>query len=166
MERQELGFLYFKPNDDIETDELVQHETRKLLKDMEITILYEKELVMTEEMLKMHHPDLFVITGKEDEGWKKVTIDRALCFNKNLAFLLSGVNCLAKTLEIKQYIRTKYVKREVWEATLSKPNCIHTSGTKDELLRDVKSLMPEKIPFLELVERIRKDQDKCQGKSM
>jgi Pyruvate/2-oxoacid:ferredoxin oxidoreductase delta subunit len=146
----EMCFLYLKP-------ECLAHKSceyevsRTIETNKDLNILYSGKMVITEELFRKQHPNLFV----EEEGdtneygfrWKKDAIEKMVGFKVKI-YLISCENCLNYCKEIKRSVRSVYSAN--FKKGCGIVNYIHAVDNQKELEDDVAIFLPKK---LELVKR-------------
>lgn len=117
-----------------------------LLLKQKIEILKRKELVLTEQLLRMHQPIIFT-NESETEFWKHQSVERMLD-KKVKMFMVRSKNCITATNQIKKLIRSKYTKKYDLINKISYPTYMHAASTLAEVERDIFVLMPDQLNLL------------------
>ena len=145
----EVGFIYIK-NEGLNTE--CEKDIMELLLKQKIEILKQKELVLTEQLLRMHQPIIFT-SESETEFWKHQSVERMLD-KKVKMFMVKSQGCIAITNRIKRLIRSKYTKEYDVVNKISYPTYMHAASTLEEVERDVFVLMPDQLELLHKINGI------------
>lgn len=105
-----------------------------------LKIVYKKTMYLTEEMMRTYQPVLNLPGQDGTTDWQYLFINAYTQIPTDV-FLMKGKDAITKTNRIKKELREKYVKGN---ATYTPYNLLHSTNSYEDLLVNVKVLIPEK----------------------
>lgn len=137
------GLFLLKP-ETLENEEVYEEILNLIQQNFKIE--EQKLIQVDEEIFLAHQPKVKSDFEKQKSG--VLSILEHFKKGKSLAILVYGEHTLKKAFEIKQYVREKYINKDLMkknpngEIIYFPPNFIHTSTDLEELKNDVKVFFP------------------------
>ncbi len=105
-----------------------------------LKVKYHKRMWLTESMMRTYLPAL----NKMPEAWQRIFIYTYLSHPTDV-YLLYGENAINQTTRIKKELRAQYVEGN---PQMTPFNLMHSTNSYEDLLVNVKVLMPEKYDIV------------------
>ena len=117
-------------------------------KDNGLKLIHNKSVTLTRKDMIGYQPFLDEEDTGEDNSWKPKMIKRYTSRPLDI-FLFEGEDVLDKTLALKTEIREQHIKEFTGEKLrYIMDNILHSPSNLQDLIRDIKVLMPEKLHLL------------------